>query len=41
MMGLIKEVYRLPLVPMKADNRARLEKVLYDTSLLKREKAPA
>ena len=41
MMGLIKEVYRLPLVPMQADNRARLEKVLYDTSLLKREKAPA
>ena len=41
MMGLIKEVYRLPLVPMKADNRARLEKVLYDASLLKREKAPA
>ena len=41
MMGLIKEVYRLPLVPMKAENRARLEKVLYDTSLLKREKAPA
>ena len=41
MMGLIKEVYRLPLVPMSADNRARLEKVLYDVTLLKREKAPA
>ena len=41
MMGLIKEVYRLPLVPMSAENRARLEKVLYDVTLLKREKAPA
>jgi 4-hydroxy-tetrahydrodipicolinate synthase len=28
MMGLIEEVYRLPLVPMKAENRAKLEKVL-------------
>ncbi len=41
MMGLIKEVYRLPLVPMSTENRARLEKVLYDVTLLKREKAPA
>lgn len=41
MMGLIKEVYRLPLVPMSAQNRARLEKVLYDVTLLKREKTPA
>jgi 4-hydroxy-tetrahydrodipicolinate synthase len=28
MMGMIEEVYRLPLVPMKAENRAKLEKVL-------------
>ena len=41
MMGLIKEVYRLPLVPMSTENRARLEKVLYDVTLLKRDKAPA
>ena len=41
MMGLIKEVYRLPLVPMSTENRTRLEKVLYDVTLLKREKAPA
>ena len=41
MMGLIKEVYRLPLVPMSTENRARLEKVLYDVALLKREKTPA
>ena len=41
MMGLIKEVYRLPLVPMSPENRARLEKVLYDVTLLKREKARA
>jgi 4-hydroxy-tetrahydrodipicolinate synthase len=28
MMGLIEEVYRLPMVPMKPENRAKLEKVL-------------
>ena len=28
MMGLLEERYRLPLVPMKPENRARLEKVL-------------
>ncbi len=28
MMGMIEEVYRLPLVPMKAENRAKLEEVL-------------
>ena len=41
MMGLIKELYRLPLVPMQTENRDRLRKILYDLSLLKREKAPA
>ena len=40
MMGLIKEVYRLPLVPMKPENRARLEKVLQEVALLRREKVP-
>jgi len=35
MMGLIEEVYRLPMVPMKAENRAQLEKVLAAQGLLK------
>jgi 4-hydroxy-tetrahydrodipicolinate synthase len=34
MMGLINEVYRLPLVPMKPENRAKLEKVLQAQGLL-------
>jgi 4-hydroxy-tetrahydrodipicolinate synthase len=35
MMGLIEEVYRLPLVPMKPENRARLERVVEAQGLLK------
>ncbi len=34
MMGLIEERYRLPLVPMKPDNRAKLEKILDGMGLL-------
>jgi len=34
MMGMIEEVYRLPLVHMKAENRAKLEKVLAAQGLL-------
>ncbi len=34
MMGMIEEFYRLPLVPMRAENRARLEKVLAAQGLL-------
>jgi 4-hydroxy-tetrahydrodipicolinate synthase len=34
MMSMIEEVYRLPLVPMKAGNRALLEKVLAAQGLL-------
>ena len=34
MMGMIEEVYRLPLVPMKAENRAKLENVLAAQGLL-------
>jgi 4-hydroxy-tetrahydrodipicolinate synthase len=34
MMGMIEEVYRLPLVPMKPENRAKLEKVLAGQGLL-------
>jgi len=35
MMGMIEEVYRLPMVPMKAENRAKLEKVMAGHGLLK------
>jgi 4-hydroxy-tetrahydrodipicolinate synthase len=34
MMGMIEEVYRLPLVPMKTENRAKLEKLLAAQGLL-------
>jgi len=33
---MIEEVYRLPLVPMKSENRAKLEKVLAAQGLLAR-----
>ena len=36
MMGMIEEVYRLPMVPMKPENRAKLEKVLSAQGLLTR-----
>ncbi len=39
MMGLIEEVYRLPLVPMKPENRAKLERVLAAQGLLRAQKA--
>jgi 4-hydroxy-tetrahydrodipicolinate synthase len=35
MMGMIEEVYRLPLVPMRPENRAKLEKALAAQGLLK------
>jgi 4-hydroxy-tetrahydrodipicolinate synthase len=38
MMGLIEEVYRLPMVPMKPENRAKLEKVLSEQGLLQGQK---
>ena len=34
MMGRIEEVYRLPMVPMRAENRAKLEKVVTEVGLL-------
>ena len=34
MMGMIEEVYRLPLVPMKPENRAKLEKVMAALGLI-------
>jgi 4-hydroxy-tetrahydrodipicolinate synthase len=38
MMGLIEEVYRLPLVPMKPENRAKLEKAVAAQGLLHPQK---
>jgi len=34
MMGRIEEVYRLPMVPMQPENRAKLEKVVTEVGLL-------
>ena len=34
MMGMIEEVYRLPLVPMKPENRTKLEKVMAELGLI-------
>ncbi|MGB8772415.1 MAG: 4-hydroxy-tetrahydrodipicolinate synthase [Candidatus Korobacteraceae bacterium] len=41
MMGRIEEVYRLPLVPMKKENRAKLEKVAAEAGLLQHHPAAA
>jgi 4-hydroxy-tetrahydrodipicolinate synthase len=38
MMGMIEEIYRLPLVPMKPENRAKLEKVLAALGLLQAQR---
>ncbi len=38
MMGMIEEIYRLPLVPMKPENRAKLEKALAAQGLLQPQK---
>jgi len=39
MMGMIEEVYRLPMVPMKPENRAKLEKALAAQGLIERSAA--
>src|SRR5689334_17566171 len=39
MMGRIEENYRLPMLKMKADTRAKLEKVLAETGLIKTSSA--
>jgi 4-hydroxy-tetrahydrodipicolinate synthase len=41
MMGMIEEVYRLPLVPMRPENRARLEKVMATLGLVQAQKGEA
>lgn len=38
MMGMIEEVYRLPMAPMNSENRAKLEKVLAAQGLLQPQK---
>lgn len=38
MMGMIEEVYRLPMVPMNSENRGKLEKVLAAQGLLQPQK---
>jgi len=39
MMGMIEEVYRLPMVPMKPENRAKLESAMAAQGLLQTQKA--
>jgi dihydrodipicolinate synthase/N-acetylneuraminate lyase len=39
MMGRLEESYRLPLVPMKKENRAKLEKVAAEVGLLQGQPA--
>jgi len=39
MMGKIEENYRLPLVPMRPENRAKLEKIAAEAGLLKKRTA--
>ena len=41
MMGLIEEVYRLPLVPMASGNRAKLEQVLIERGILSKASGQA
>jgi 4-hydroxy-tetrahydrodipicolinate synthase len=38
MMGMIEEVYRLPMVPMKPENRAKLERVMAAQGLFQAQK---
>ncbi|MGH9400832.1 MAG: 4-hydroxy-tetrahydrodipicolinate synthase [Terriglobia bacterium] len=39
MMGMMEEVYRLPMVPMRPENRAKLEKVMVAEGLIKAKPA--
>jgi 4-hydroxy-tetrahydrodipicolinate synthase len=39
MMGRIEEVYRLPLCPMKKETRAKLEKIVSELALMKKQAA--
>ena len=39
MMGRVEEVYRLPLLPMKKDTRAKLEQIAIDAGLLQSRRA--
>lgn len=35
MMGRIEEIYRLPMIPMKPENRAKVEKIATEAGILK------
>ena len=39
MMGRIQEVYRLPLLPMKKETRAKIEKIATELGLIKSTQA--
>jgi 4-hydroxy-tetrahydrodipicolinate synthase len=41
MMGKIEEVYRLPLLPMRRDTRAKLQKVVADAGIIRSAEVPA
>jgi 4-hydroxy-tetrahydrodipicolinate synthase len=41
MMGVIEEVYRLPLLPMRRDTRSKLQKVATEAGLVTKPAAPA
>lgn len=41
MMGKIEEIYRLPLLPMRRDTRAKLQKIATDAGLIARPAPPA
>jgi 4-hydroxy-tetrahydrodipicolinate synthase len=41
MMGKIEEIYRLPLLPMRRDTRAKLQKIATDAGLISRPAPPA
>lgn len=41
MMGKIEEIYRLPLLPMRRDARAKLQKIATDAGLIARPAPPA
>ena len=41
MMGKIKEVYRLPMVPVKAETRERLRAILTELKLIESKSVPA
>ena len=39
MMGRIEEVYRLPMLPIKKETRAKLEQLVHELGLVKKQAA--